>query len=203
MSTVLDPMTTYTVVLTTHSEGGETVTYGLTTANGEDAGKADGWSIADTQETWGTSLSPPDWLTSGSDRSLRIGIKGSEAPAPETTENRPGEIRAYWDVSGHYDGNIMNDCVGTVPFRAYWERPKIADEWEAEVTPDPRYDASNVIFTLSKTGESWPELNGTVHIPDGEFGVVSIRVRGRFGADGWGAWSRPTELFCNPPPGGM
>ncbi len=41
-------------------------------------------------------------------------------------------------------------------------------------------------------------MSGTVRIADGEFSVVSIRVRGRFGDDGWGAWSRPTELFYTP-----
>ena len=203
LSTVLEPDTTYTVVLTTHSEHGEEVTYGLTTANGEDAGLADGWSIADTQETWGTSLNPPDWVTSGSGRSFRIAIKGSEAPEPETTENRPGEIRAYWtrsDPDDESNGNLRVNCASTEPFRAYWERPKPADEWEAEV--EAEYGASNVSFTMSNTGGQWPELNGTVRIADGEFSVVSIRVRGRFGDDGWGAWSRPTELFCSPP-GGM
>ena len=84
-NTVLAPATTYTVVLTPDSELGTTVNYGLTTADGEDAGQADGWGIADTQETWGTSLNPPDWVTSGSGRSFRIAIKGSEAPPPEVT----------------------------------------------------------------------------------------------------------------------
>ena len=79
-NTVLAPATTYTVVLTPDSELGTTVNYGLTTADGEDAGLADGWSIADTQETWGTSLNPPDWVTSGSGRKFRIAIKGSQAP---------------------------------------------------------------------------------------------------------------------------
>ena len=67
------------------------------------------------------------------------------------------------------------------------------------MTPDPRYGASNVSFTMSNTGGRWPELTGAVRI-DG-FSTVSIRVRGRFGDDGWGAWSRPTELFCNLPGG--
>ena len=133
------------------------------------------------------------WVTSPSDRKFRIAIKGSQAPEPETTENQPGEIRAHWNVPGHYVGNVMDDCTGTVPFRAYWERPKRADEWEAEV--EAEYGASNVSFSMSNTGGEWPELNGTVDI-DG-LSVVSIRVRGRFGGDGWGAWSRPTELFCN------
>ena len=62
--------------------------------------------------------------------------------------------------------------------------------------PDPRYGASNVSFTIQNTGgdRTEPELTGTVDI-DG-FSVLSIRVHGRFGDDGWGAWSPVTELFC-------
>ena len=202
LSTVLEAETTYTVVLTPRSEHGETVTYGLTTADGEDAGKANGWSIADTQETWGESLNPPDWLTSGSGRSFRIAIKGSQAPEPETTENQPGEIRAYWTDSETNEGNLQAGCAGTEPFRAYWKRPKRADAWEAEVTADPRYGASNVrSSSIQDIGDGFHDLTGSVHIQDGEFGVVSIRVRGNFGDDGWGAWSPTTELFCNPPGG--
>ncbi len=205
LSTVLKPDTTYTVVLTILSgedlaEEDLTVTYGLTTADGEDAGQAEGWSIADTQETWGTSLNPPDWVTSGSGRSFRIAIKGSQAPEPETTENQPSEIRAYWidhDPAEDESSNLQDGCAGTEHFRAYWKRPQSTDEWEAEVTPE--YGASNLSLSpIEYSGDGFHELTGTVHIPDGKFGVVSIRVRGNFGDDGWGAWSPVTELFCNP-----
>ena len=197
LSTVLEPMTTYTVVLSPAIPADPQVTYDLTTADGEDAGKADGWSIANTQETWGVNLSPPDWVTSGSGRSFRIAIKGSQAPEPETTENRPGEIRAYWTDSDTQGSNLQGECANTEPFRAFWERPKTADEWEAELTP--KNGASNVSFTMSNTGGRWPELTGTVRTNG--FSTVSIRVRGRFGDDGWGAWSPVTELFCNLPGG--
>ena len=64
---------------------------------------------------------------------------------------------------------------------------------------EAEYGASNLSLSpIEYIGDGFHELTGTVHIPDGEFGLVSIRVRGRFGDDGWGAWSRPTELFCNP-----
>ena len=193
---VLEAETTYTVVLTPPSQGSPIVTYGLTTADGEDAGKADGWSIADMFDY--KFLGDP-WETSPSNRKFRIAIKGSQAPEPETTENQPGEIRAYWNVPGHFGGNSMVGCAGTVPFRAFWERPKRADEWEAEVKPE--YGASNLsLSSIEYIGDGFHELTGTVHVRDGEFGVVSIRVRGRFGDDGWGAWSRPTELFCLPTP---
>ena len=117
--------------------------------------------------------------------------------------NQPGEIRAYWTDSETNEGNLQAGCAGTEPFRAYWKRPKRADEWQAELEHDPRYGASNVrqTSTIQDIGDGFHELTGTVHIRDGEFGVVSIRVRGRFGDDGWGAWSPVTELFCNPPGG--
>ena len=196
---VLESRKDYTVVLTPANVSDPEVTYGKTTADGEDAGKADGWSIADTHDFWNQNLSPDGWGTSSSGRSFRIAVKGSEAPEPETTENRPSEIRAYWNVPGHFGGNSMAGCAGTVPFRAFWERPKRADEWEAEVKPE--YGASNLsLSSIEYIGDGFHELTGTVHVRDGEFGVVSIRVRGRFGDDGWGAWSRPTELFCVPLP---
>ena len=193
-NTVLEPGTTYAVVLTTPSLGGLEVTYGLTTADGEDAGLEDGWSIADTFDFWNQNLNPDAWGTSASGRSFRIAIKGSQAPEPETTINRPSEIRAYWTDSDTQGSNLQNNCASTEPFRAFWERPKTADEWQAEVTP--KNGASNPSFTMSNTGGRWPELTGTVRI-DG-FSTVSIRVRGRFGDDGWGAWSPRTGLYCLP-----
>ena len=57
-------------------------------------------------------------------------------------------------------------------------------------------------FTIQNTGgdRKQPELTGTVRIRTGESGSLSMRVRGRFGDDGWGAWSPVTELFCVLPP---
>ena len=81
-NTVLAPATTYTVVLRPDIAADPIVTYGVTTADGEDAGQADGWSIADTYETWATSFDPPDWVTSGSGRSFRIAIKGRAVVIP-------------------------------------------------------------------------------------------------------------------------
>ena len=202
---VLEPGTTYTVVLTPDIAADPIVTYGITTSNGEDAGKADGWSIADMFDY--KFLGDP-WETNPSNRKFRIAIKGSQAPEPETTENRPSEIKAYWrDVDTDTDdeniqgSNEQSGCASTERFRAYWNPPKSngsfkrADEWEAQITPDPEYGASNVSFTIQDTGGNprEPELTGTVDI-DG-FSTVSIRVRGRFG-NAWGAWSPRTGLYC-------
>jgi hypothetical protein len=120
-----------------------------------------------------------------------------EAPDPE---NQPSEIRAYWTDSDTKGSNVQDGCASTEPFRAFWNPPKsngsfkVADEWEAEITPEN--GASNVSFTIQNTGgdPKEPELTGTVDT-DG-FSTVSIRVRGRFGDDGWGTWSPTTELFC-------
>ena len=72
--------------------------------------------------------------------------KGSQAPEPETTENRPDEIGAYWNKSDADDeeinGNLQAGYAGIERFSAFCEQPKRADEWEAEV--EPEYGASNV-----------------------------------------------------------
>ena len=84
-----------------------------------------------------------------------------------------------------------------MPFRAYWERPKPADEWEAEVMAE--YGASNATHsTIGYIGDGFHELTGTVHIRDGEFGVVSIRVRGNFGDDGWARGRGLRSCFATP-----
>ena len=161
-------------------------------SNGQDSGRAPGWTIANNSLT--RNRSSTDWVTSN--RAAAIRVNGREI----STENRPGEIRAYWTDSETNEGNLQAGCAGTEPFRAYWKRPKSADEWEAEV--EPEYGASNLsLSSIEYIGDGFHDLTGTVHIQDGEFSVVSIRVRGRFGDDGWGAWSRPTELFCNTPGG--
>ena len=116
------------------------------------------------------------------------------------TINQPSEIFAYWTDSDTRGSNVQAVCASTEPFRAFWNPPKsngsfkVADEWEAEITPDN--GASNVSFMIKNTGgdRKEPELTGTVDI-DG-LSTLSMRVRGRFGNDGWGTWSPTTELFC-------
>ena len=185
--TELDANTLYFVHVSYSGERAD-LTLGETGFTAHDSGEAAGWSVGQlyqrNQGSWSQHLT----ITR-----LRFKINGAET----MLINQPGEIRAYWtgpDPDNESNGNLRVNCAGTEPFRAFWERPKSADEWEAEV--EAEYGASNVSFTMSNTDGRWPELTGTVDI-DG-FSVVSIRVRGRFGDDGWGAWSRPTELFCNP-----
>ena len=195
--TELDANTLYFVFVSYSGEGQDLIlTY--TTSTSHDSGEAAGWSVGPAYER------QTSWSEHFTTVRLIFKINGAETMAETMLINQPGEIRAYWTGPDPDDdknnGNLRVGCGGTEPFRAYWKRPKSTDEWEAEVTAE--YGASNATHsTIGYVGDGFHELTGTVHIRDGEFGVVSIRVRGNFGDDGWGAWSRPTELFCNPPGG--
>ena len=188
--TELDANTMYFVFVSYSGEGQDLVlTY--TGHTSHDSGEATGWSVGQAYQR-----NQGSWSQHLTTTRLRFKINGAET----MLINQPGEIRAYWTDSATNDGNLQAGCAGTEPFRAYWKRPKSADEWEAEVTAE--YDAGNATHsTIRYIGDGFHEMTGTVDIRDGEFGVVSIRVRGRFGDDGWGAWSPVTELFCNPPGG--
>ena len=139
----------------------------------------------------------------GPNKSAEAVTVNAVASETEPTGNRPSEIMAYWTDSDTPGSNLQNDCAGTEPFRAFWDPPKSsgnfkrADEWEAELTP--KYGASNVSFAIRNTGGNprQPELTGSVRTNG--FSMLSIRVRGRFGDDGWGAWSPRTGLYCNLP----
>ena len=136
-------------------------------------------------------------------------VDGSR-PTPEgeeePEENRPSAIRTYWTTSETKASNEQVDCAGTESFRAYWHPPlerkdggvrryKVADEWEADLRL--QRGASDVSYTIQDTGGNPenPELTGSVRLKNGN-GSLSIRVRGRFGADGWGAWSPRASLNC-------
>ena len=194
--TRLRPEMTYFVFVSDVTSAGELLKIRYTNSASADSGGASGWSVGRRAFTDEQGIQTSSY--SQSDQRLKFKVNGY------ALINRPSEIRAYWTGpdpdDDKNDGNLRVECAGTEPFRAYWKRPKSADEWEAEV--ETEYDASNATHsTIGYIGDGFHELTGTVHIRDGEFGVVSIRVRGRFGDDGWGAWSPVTELFCNPPGG--
>ena len=194
--TELDANTTYFVHIA-YSGGNPSLELDLAESTSVDNASAADWSIGQVVH----SISGGNWVAGIVSDRFKFRINGLPS---ESTINQPDEIRAYWTGSDpdndQNNGNLRVKCAGTEPFRAYWKRPKRADEWDAEV--EPEYGASNLsVSSIEDIGDGFHELTGSVHILDGEFGVVSIRVRGRFGDDGWGAWSRPTELFCNPPGG--
>ena len=79
---VLQPSTSYYVVLdrTSHSAG--SISLQLTTSDNEDDGGADGWTIDNTTKEYSSSLS--SWQTTSSSRALMIEVKGSAA-VPDPT----------------------------------------------------------------------------------------------------------------------
>ena len=187
--TQLGPNTTY-FVFVSDIELSDSLRVYATESSSADAGGASGWRIGERFTTDKEGLSTGNFTGSSTRSRLKFKVNGYELI------NQPSEIRAYWTDSETNKGNLQVGCAGTEPFRAFWERPKRADQWEAEV--EPEYGASNLsLSSIDYIGDGFHDLTGSVHIRDGEFSVVSIRVRGRFGDDGWGAWSRPTELFCN------
>ncbi len=151
-------------------------------------------------------------LSAGETRHYRVYAVNAEGESPAssvvgaTTEeerepegNEPSVIRTYWIGSG--GSNDKSGCAGTEEFRAYWNPPlesnrtyKVADAWEADITL--RGGAGDLDYTIQDSGRNpeHPELTGSVRI-DGN-GWLSMRVRGRFGADGWGGWSPTSSLYC-------
>ena len=191
--TQLGPNTTYFVFVSDIQLTGSLRVH-ATDSSSADAGGASGWSVGTRFTTDEEGLSTGNFTGSSTRSRLKFKVNGYEL------RNRPSEIRAYWTGpdpdNDKNNGNLRVGCAGTEPFSAYWKRPKRADEWEAEVTADPRYGASNVSSSsIQDIGDGFHELTGTVRTNG--FSTVSIRVRGRFGDDGWGAWSPVTELFCS------
>ncbi len=186
--TSLLPDTTY-FVFVSYAAPAPHLQISNTDSTSADSGGASGWHLP----AGGSILLENGVWLAGPESYLKFKVNGYEL------RNRPSEIRAYWTDSDTQGSNEQIACASSEPFRAYWEASKTANEWEAQITP--KYGASNVSFTIQNTGGNprEPELTGTVRIRDGEFGSLSIRVRGRFG-NAWGAWSPVTELFCIPPP---
>ena len=80
-NTTLVKDTTYAVVVTAD---GATQGWGATSADGEDAGKADGWSIADTRRT---RKAGSTWRPSSKTTALRVAVRGSAVGG--TANNAP------------------------------------------------------------------------------------------------------------------
>ena len=179
---------------------------------------ADGGSFFEALATTGAAVTryAHTGLSAGTTRHYQVYAVNAEGESPAssvvgaTTEeerepegNEPSVIRTYWIGSG--GSNDKSGCAGREEFRAYWNPPlesnrgnnrtyKVADAWEADITL--RGGAGDLGYTIQDTGGNpeHPELTGSVRI-DGN-GWLSMRVRGRFGADGWGGWSPTSSLYC-------
>jgi hypothetical protein len=105
-----------------------------------------------------------------------------------------------------FDNYLMGDCNGTQYFRMIWTWPKdparsseyyprykVPDRWEAEVSSEWG-GVSRVRYSIRDGNTEYPEMTGSARL-DGSSGF-SLRVRGEFGSDGWGDWSKPTSMVC-------
>ncbi len=159
-------------------------------------------------------------LSAGETRHYRVYAVNAEGDSPpssvvgattdeerEPEGNEPSVIRTCWIGSGGSNDKV--GCAGTESFRAYWNPPlertrdgvrtyKVADACEADITL--RSGAGDLGYTIQDTGGNpeHPELTGSVRIDGNGWGWLSMRVRGRFGADGWGGWSPTSSLYCRP-----
>ena len=164
--TELDANTLY-FVFVSYSGAGEELVLNYTGSTSHDSGEAAGWSVGQIYERTQGSWSFPLRTTR-----LRFKINGAEI----MLINQPGEIRAYWTgpdpENDKSNGNLRIKCADTEPFRAYWQRPKRADEWEAQVKPE--YGASNLSLSpIEYSGDGFHELTGTVRID----GFSTVRGR--------------------------
>ena len=155
-NTVLAPGTTYTVVLTRPSFGVVANTYGVTTADGEDAGQATGWSIANAFEYWAENLEPDDWATTASGLSLRIAIKGSEAPPPDVTLHLSDEDGSVLENAGWVTVTATVSPASPVPFTVTVSADPVAPATE----DDFRLSTDRVLSFAANATES----TGTVRI---------------------------------------
>ncbi len=158
-NTVLAPGTTYTVVLTRPSFGVVANTYGVTTADGEDAGQATGWSIANAFEYWAENLEPDDWATTASGLSLRIAIKGSEAPPPDVTLHLSDEDGSVLENAGWVTVTATASPASPVPFTV-----TVSADPVAPATEDDFQLSSNLVLSFAANAT---ESTGTVRIRPG------------------------------------
>ena len=80
---VLQPSTSYYVVLDRTSHSADSISLQLTTSDNEDDGGADGWTIDNTTKEYSSSLS--SWQTTSNSRALMIEVKGSLVVPPDPT----------------------------------------------------------------------------------------------------------------------
>ena len=135
----------------------------------------------------------------------------TEPPPPEgLPEISVGPLAAYWtDVLGsktlHPDSinsnGIQNSCTGEESFRIFWAGPdedshsnKVAAEWAAHVKTWGGAGEVTYIFKEDGDNADYVGMYGTVNL-NGD-ARLTIKVRGRFGDQGWGEWSPPVGLFC-------
>ena len=130
----------------------------------------------------------------GADDSLDVGALGGH------WTDGPGNDNFHTDSHGL---NMIFACAEPQNFRVFWHGPRAreaievgrqADEWQAHLITRGRAGVVSYQFRPEYRRPSSAGLYATVQLHGP--GSVTVRVRGRFGDDGWGVWSDPMGFYC-------
>ena len=155
------------------------------------------------------SVGRGDWATA-------TGVPQAEPTAPTDPSDADedlnvGALGGHWtDGPGndnfHTDSHGLNmifACAEPQSFRVLWHGPGAleatdpnspADEWQAHLITRGRAGAVSYQFRPEYRDPRSTGLYATVQLYGP--GSVTVRVRGRFGDDGWGVWSDPMGFYC-------
>ena len=128
------------------------------------------------------------------DEDLNVGALGGH------WTDGPGNDNSHTDSQGP---NTIFACAEPQSFRVFWHGPgnlshgdpnPPADEWQAHLITRGRAGAVSYQFRPEYRDPRFTGLYATVQLYGP--GFVTVRVRGRFGDDGWGVWSDPMGFYC-------
>ena len=128
------------------------------------------------------------------DEDLNVGALGGH------WTDGPGNDNSHTDSQGP---NTIFACAEPQSFRVFWHGPgnlspgdpnPPADEWQAHLITRGRAGAVSYQFRPEYRDPRFTGLYATVQLYGP--GFVTVRVRGRFGDNGWGVWSDPMGFYC-------
>ncbi len=168
-NTTLDAGTTYTIVIA--PAGNAFVSLDTTTANGEDAGGAAGWSIRNSLDF----NNGANWAVSANE-SLRITVKGTVRPvvvpgAPTSLTATAGvkQIALSWTAPASDGGAAITGYTLQVSD----SDPSGTANW-ADVSPQPQGTATTYTHTgLADGAERWYRVAATNSVGDGAYSATA------------------------------
>ena len=140
---------------------------------------------------------------------INVGTLGAHwTDAPDSDTWHPGTTPLNINSIGGVD-DVDVDCTGDESFKVFWSGPDVpgntdilednrpAAEWDAHVIA--KYGADTVSYRFrdeSGGGRRFVSMYGTVSLNGSAY--LTVRIRGRFEGQGWGEWSPPVGLYCQP-----
>ena len=125
-----------------------------------------------------------------------------------------GTLSAHWTDAPDSDtwhpdtaplniNSIGGDCTGDESFKVLWKGPgdlgtfeanPPAAEWDAHVIAKYGADTVSYRFRDEFGSTRFVAMYATVTLNGSAY--LTVRIRGRFEGQGWGAWSPPVGLYC-------